>query len=122
MTIKAVSVIGVNEGYGHDNEQVNAMQVLIDAWQKQADSVFELTGIYVSAVVSESRVVYKKEWGCPEGGEVVFTVESTMNESFIKDSHAWKEAVIKVVKAVKQELKQSTVTLEFSTVDMIYLQ
>lgn len=122
MTIKATIVMGINEGYFHDNEQADAIEVIGTKWQVQADKVFKETNIYVSAVVSHAKVVYHEDWGCPEGGEVVAVITSSLNPEFVSDKEAWKNAVLSVAKAIRDDLEQSTVTVEFSEIDLIYLQ
>lgn len=80
----------------------------------------EDTGIYVSAVVEPSRCLYHRDWGCPSGGEKTFTVSATRNPQFATEE-AWKNAALQVVRSLKEELQQSTVSVEFSEVDFIYL-
>ena len=122
-TVKFSATIGVVAGYGHENEVAKPADAIVaEAWQKAAAAVFADTGIYISAVVEPSKVVYHTDWGCPVGGEVAATVSSTANPAFVQDLAAWKKAVLSVVKLVKSELQQSTVAVEFASVDdFVYL-
>lgn len=123
MTKKATIVIGVNEGYHHNNENLDNREKLVASiWQEKARKIFEETGIYISCVVSASKTVYNTEWGCPVGGEDTVTITTTANPEFVKDMESWEKAVIEVTKLMKQELKQSTVTIEFETVELLYLK
>ena len=122
-TVKFFATIGVVAGYGHENEVAKPADTIVaEAWQKAAAAVFADTGIYVSAVVEPSRVVYHTDWGCPVGGEVAATASGTANPAFIQDLADWKKAVLSVIKLIKSELQQSTVAVEFVTVDdFVYL-
>jgi len=116
------ATIGVVAGYGHSNEVTDAAKIVADVWQKKSAEVHESTGIYISAVVSPSLTVYGTNWGCPVGGERTATVSGSANPAFVQDLDAWKQTVLTVVKAVKAELQQSTVVVEFSELnDFVYL-
>lgn len=88
--------------------------------KKNAKKVFEDTGVYISAVISESRTVYHEDWGCPKGGEQTALIIGQCNPNFT-NTVKYKECVISVLKLCKEELKQSTVQLGFSQIDFIYL-
>ena len=121
-TIKFEATIGVVEGYGHDNEgAVDTASVVAEVWQKKAGEEFAQSGLYISASVSSSITVYAVDWGCPQGGELTATVSGSANPEFTQDLVAWKQAALRVVGAVKKELRQSTVVVEFSEVEHHYL-
>ncbi len=61
-TIKFEIVTGVNEGYFHDNENKDGVQVVGEVWQKIALEVFKDRGIYISSVINSSKTVYNTEW------------------------------------------------------------
>lgn len=121
-TDKVEFTIGINPGYFHNNNTVqgNLMQ-FNNLYMKVAAEVFEQTEIYISAVSTESRCLYHREWGCLDGGEETFTVTATRNPEFCPDPNKWVNSVVEVVKRLKTELKQSTVTIEFSKVQILYL-
>jgi hypothetical protein len=75
-----------------------------------------------TAVSVKSKTLYHIEWGCPIGGEDTYTISGIANPEFIKDMEQYKEAVRKVILKLKEELKQTTVTLEFLEVDIEYLK
>jgi len=56
--------------------------------------------------------------GCPVGGEHVVQIRGTRNPEIDKD--LWKQAVLDVVAKVKDKLDQSTVAVEFFTVELFY--
>lgn len=123
-SVKFVSVIGVVAGYSGNDMLLKAQEVAPDAmskaWQQAAKEVFDDTGIYVSSNVTPSKTVYHEEWGCPIGGEPTFMIEGCLNPQF-GEVEPWKEAVVKCVKKVKKAFGQSTVTVEFSEIDHVYL-
>lgn len=120
-SLKFSMVCGVNEGYAHENEKYNSLELLSYGWAEVAEKVFNETGIYVSATIVESRTIYHQDWGCPKGGEVTATCFGSANPNFVTDMAAWKEAVIMITKKLKKDFKQSTVTVEFNEIDHVYL-
>ena len=119
------ATFGVIPGYAHDNglpENTTAGEILTNAWTAAMKAEFEASKIGVGGVIAESRTAYNPDWGCPKGGEVTATVTGESNPEFDKDSEAYKAAVLRIVKAVKCELKQSTVRVAFHDVsDYVYL-
>ena len=87
-----------------------------------AEKVFWETGIYVSAWVADSNMVYSKNRWCPDWWEKVTEISGTRNPEFCKDIEKWKHAVIDVLKLSKDELKQTTTQVEFSDVNMVYIK
>jgi len=122
-TLSFKLTIGVNEGYGHNNEAQNPTQVVATEWQKIAAEHFSETGRYISAVISPSVVVYHTEWGCPVGGETTVDISGSANPEFVHNIEEWRLDVLKVAKELKKVLKQSTLVVEFHEVeDFHYLK
>lgn len=111
-------VIGVNPGYFHDNECTSALQAVIDAW----DRVSVDPPHYIPAVMSLAKVVYRKEWGCPEGGEDVVVIKGSRNQAFAPDDFDWSVDVMAQCMRLREELRQTTATLTFSEADFYYLK
>lgn len=121
-TLKFEIVTGINEGYGHENEEANGVLLVSKAWQFLAEKVMHETGLYISAVASQSKTIYNTDWGCPVGGEDTITITGIANPEFVKDLDQWKQVVLVVARQLKDELKQSTLTVEFTEVeDFVYL-
>jgi hypothetical protein len=72
--------------------------------------VWRESKIYIGAVVTPARVVYRQEWGCPVGGEICVMIVGHGNPNFIKDRAPWDAAVRRCVEIVKGILQQKTVT------------
>jgi hypothetical protein len=126
--IKAIAfaaTFGVVPGYAHDNglpEGTTAADILANAWMSAMKEEFDSSSIGVGGVITESRTAYNPEWGCPAGGEVTATVTGESNPEFDKDIEAYKASVLRICKAVKAELKQTTVRVVFHEVaDYVYL-
>ena len=119
-TLKFEIVTGVNKGYFHNNEQEESLNLVGVLWQKIAQKQFEESNIYVSAVMKVSKTVYSEVWGCPKGGEETIVITGVANREFVQDIMMWKETVMKLAQELKNQLKQSTITCEFSKVEMFY--
>ena len=116
-TVDAFEItIGINKGYGHNNECVTDFEA---DYQAIATDIYNQTGIYVSGVVLPAKVVYNVNWGCPMDGEDVYVIKGVNNLQFAKPDK-YKEAVTKLIEKLATAFEQSTVTTTWSTVDMIY--
>ena len=117
-TDKFEFTIGVTEGYFHNNEDsdINFVE-LVD---KCAREVEKLTGRYVSFNIYPVITLYKSEWGCPKGGEKTYVLSAIRNPKFNDDKWIWSASCMNVMLKLKNELKQSSVTGEFSKVEMVY--
>ncbi len=121
-TKKITAVIGINEGYGHNNESsLNPVELVSQLWQETAQTVFESCGVYVSCVATLASTVYSIDWGCPKGGEITVRLETSANPDFVKNLDKWQEIAISIIAQLKEDLKQSTVAIEVSEIDFIYL-
>lgn len=124
--IAFAATFGVVPGYAHDNglsENTTAGEILTNAWMSAMKAEFEASKVGVGGVIVDSRTAYNPDWGCPAGGEVTATVTGESNPEFDKDIDAYKAAVLRVCKAVKTALKQTTVRVAFlSVADYVYLK
>lgn len=119
-TTKFTLTIGVNEGYTNNGNEID-LTTVNKLWLEKAAAVAESTGIYISAISNLGRALYSHDWGCPEGGEPVVIFTGSLNSKFCKNVDDWRRAVREVALGLKKDLKQTTATLEFSSVDMDYL-
>jgi len=111
-----ISVMGVNEGYFHNNEVPSSARICTDI-QRIADEIHAETGKYVGVVVTPAKVVYKEEWGCPTGGEVVYVISGNgyFEAEPAEARGAWKDTVELFILRLKEHFKQTTVQIEWST-------
>ena len=123
-TIGFQMVVGVAKGYFHDLNGVaekELVEKVAGKWQEIAEEKFKETGVYVSAVTIPGAVVYSPNWGCPQGGESAVVISGVANPTFIEDLAKYKEVVLEIAKALKEELEQSTLTVEFYDREIAYL-
>ena len=119
-TISFIATLGINPGYGHSNQQVSASEIVGRVWQDEAAQVFQECGVYVSAVVIDSKTVYHTDWGCPQGGEVTALITGDCNPQYTPIEE-YKEAVLKVIERCARRLEQSTTQVRFSETELAYL-
>lgn len=120
-TLKVVITTGVNEGYTGKNLVQDPLKKIVELWQQLALNEYATSGIYISAVATESKTIYNTAWGCPKDGEDTIVLTSIMNLEFISDREKWKQSVINIVTELKKILNQQTITIEFVKVDFIYM-
>lgn len=131
-TISFSATLGINPGYGHSNQKVSAMEIVGKAWQEAAAQTFQETGgykkdaqgrqkgVYVGAVISDSKTVYHTDWGCPKGGEQTALITGECNPEYTS-IEAYKAAVVATLERCAKKLEQSTTQVRFAEVDLAYL-
>lgn len=112
-------VIGINQGYNHNNDSsIN----IYELYQEVAEKIYKEDGTYISATITESKVIYSASWGCPAGGEIVYSIKGTKNPQFVDDFEKYKKATERVAKTLASELKQSTFTLTWKNLELNYFK
>lgn len=119
-TISFSATLGVNQGYGHANEAQSAMEIVGAEWQKAAAEVNSESGVYIGAVIKDSKTVYHTDWGCPVGGEVTAEISGTCNPAYTA-VEAYKTAVVSCLEKCAKALGQSTTQVVFTEGDIAYL-
>lgn len=117
-TIQFESIIGVNEGYFHNNDN-SSIEDFNTLYQQLAADMYEETGIYISASISQKKVVYHKDWGCPVGGEVVYSIIGTCNPEFC-DTSVYKQVAMILLEKIARKLNQTTFTVVWQDVELNY--
>lgn len=120
-TIRWSCTVGVNAGYDLDTQTNMAIEHLTELYQKVASQVYEMTGVYISAVIMPSRVVYHSEWGCPVNGEFSYTISGSCNREFATPEE-YQEALLVLADRLKQVLHQTTLLIEVVPSRLIYLK
>lgn len=133
-TKKIEASIGINPGYFHNNEdgmsnwkeyfsdivgEPTEMQYFIKILDEACKDVAGRTGIYPSFIVSQDNCVYCRDFGCPEGGELVFTISSVCNLVF-NELYWWEHSVDLVIESLKTRFQQSTVSVITTNCTMEY--
>lgn len=120
-TLKGSFVFGVTAGYFHNNEAQDNISQVAEAIKDLAAGLMKESGIYISGSLQPTRVLYASEWGCPKGGEQCYEFTSTANPEFATDMVAWQDAFVALAKAVKVSFKQSTIMVDFTEAQCLYL-
>jgi hypothetical protein len=133
-TIGFKITFGVNEGYFHANENTS------DNLNKVSDDIILMISqvanepygkgswfgqkrdIYVSGILTPANICYPSMFGCPQGGEKGFIYSGCMNPAFVENKNCYMQAVESLAKMIKKKYQQSTVTVEFTDTEMVYLQ
>lgn len=113
--------VGVNPGYHHDNEVLNAVKIVSELWQKHAEELYQVKQVFIAGMVSLAKTVYRQECGCPLGGEDTVVICGLRNVEFCANEQLWKDCVTEVSIRVAKELQQTTAYLTFTIVGFICL-
>jgi len=111
--------IGINEGYFHNNESVLCFEELL---QNLCEKEFIKNNIEISFVCYKSKTIYLKSRGCPAGGEDTYTIETVFHPEKHKDYQKFIDSAHSIINELKKTLKQHTVLVEYSNIDIKYLK
>lgn len=121
-TVKFFASLGVNAGYGHENEIAEPTEVVVGkVWQEIAAKVMATSGTYIGAVISSAKTVYHTDWGCPVGGENTVFLTGECNPEFTELA-VYKIAATEVLRQVGNALEQSTTQICFVETEFEYLE
>lgn len=112
------ATIGLIPGYGHDNDPdaVAARKALLAAsWDQAMRDTADATDFVISAVMTDSVVLYPRSGGCPEGGERAVTLTGSSNPVYVGPDafDDYVAAVERTVLRVQRAMEQTTVRIEF---------
>ena len=115
------ATIGLIPGYGHGNAGVDVAErraMLVREWFAAMRQTHAETDLVVSAVLSESLVLYPHN-SCPEGGEVAMTLTGSSNPTHVAPERLdeFMAAVETTVRRVQEAMGQRTVRLEFHRIE-----
>jgi len=121
-TIGWSATIGLFEDYGHGNAgDVEARRrMLVDAWMESMTRTRTETGLSISAVMGDSRVLYPHN-SCPDGGEMAVTLTGSCNPEHVApaEHESFMAAVQTTVRRVQEVMGQKTVRIEFHRIDRL---
>lgn len=114
-------VIGTTGGFDLEDQATISEDVFASTYSRLAQEVYEKTGVYVSAVITRSRVVYHEDWGCPKTGEYSFTLSGSCNPAFSEPA-GYMAALKELAECLKEEWNQTTLLLEITPASVIYMK
>ncbi len=118
-TVKWSCTVGINSGYELNDQKNMPVDEIAGIYLEIAEEIRQETGVYISAVISESRLLYSPEWGCPKEGEYSYTLSGSCNLNFSKPE-PYLEALEKVMQKLKKRLKQKTLLVEIYPAKLNY--
>ena len=125
-TTRYTLVLGVKEGYDSTrmfiDDPFETLRDVVEVAKGLADEVEKETGAYVSFVASFGLCGYKKDWGCPYGGEYVVTLTGERNPLYCDDAIAYGKAWESLAKKLKAHYKQTTARLFSEDVSLTYFK
>lgn len=111
--------IGTNPGYNVAKTEGLSEEAFAGLYLRCAGNIYRETGVYISASVQRTRMLYSADWGCPETGEPCFVLRGTRNPQFAEKA-AYEAALLKLVELLKAELRQNAVYLEMQPSKLWY--
>lgn len=117
---RITATLGVVPGYDNESQgNTPSENIVLTRIQRISEEYFKETGRYCSFVVFPTKTIYRYEWGCPKGGEITYTLQSTPDpercttgykcDEYIKDC---KNVILEIAKS----FDQCTVRIDTETV------
>ena len=122
-TIKYEIVIGLDcEPDNNSNRRFTiSAEYVRYAWQKYAKDFYEENNVYVSSISLFGYALYHTDWGCPYEGEQCLSFHCTANPEFVKDMDMYEKGLLYIVKKLKKEFDQHTITITKIPSEVLYL-
>lgn len=111
--------IGTNPGFDLENQQIMDYGKFVALFQRISEEEKNKSGVWITAVVTPSRLAYRHSAGCPIGGEYAYTLTGSCNTEFATvDDYV--PALKRVLAKSKDELGQVTFTLEIIPAHLVF--
>ena len=120
-SIKWFLTVGTTPGYDLNHQEKRNRAEFAEEVQDICEAVYKKTNVMISAVIWDATAVYSSDFGCPPEGENVFVLSGSCNPVF-NNIDDYMEALKIFAKELKEHVKQKTVTLETTKVDMTYMK
>lgn len=117
-------VLGIGKGYNNLPIEEDLQKEYWNIRLKIQDillKLYEETNVYVSCNTNLSSTIYNQQWGSPLSGEGTVTISGICNPTYGVAEYKWKSAVMVFANRLKEEYKQSTVTIVFTDCDIEYI-
>jgi len=97
------------------NNMITATIGLVPGYRNSSEPNWEIVDMILQKMAEElpftysfKRVLYKKEWGCPVGGEWVVEISAMRNTHFEPSQSSWQSVWLDLIKKYSQILQQKT--------------
>lgn len=113
--------MGLIPGYDGEGYDASAWVVdkrrtlLLKTWEKEMAATLADTGFTVSVVMTDAKVLYPAENGCPAGGETVVVLSGSSNPKHVSPDRFddYVAAVEAMILRVQTAMEQTSVRIEF---------
>ena len=105
-------VLGYIPGYDEEElksqNQYDSIEKFNELYYQIAEKIYREEDVFVTAVISKSRVIYP---GAPVEGEKVYVIKGTRNPQYTEDKEGYKNAVNRIAEVLATYLKQTTYSI-----------
>lgn len=113
--------MGLVPGYAGDRYDDSPWQIekrralLHDTWEREMAATLAETGFTISVVMTDGKVVYPADNGCPVGGETVVVLSGSSNPKHVSPDRFddYVAAVEAMILRVQDAMDQTSVRIEF---------
>ena len=117
---KITATFGIHPGYSNTPLEKGPTDSQVRTRiQKISEEYFKETGRYCSFVVFPTRTIYRYEWGCPEGGEETYTIQSTADPERCVTDRSQVEYINdckNIILEIAKSFRQCTLRIDVETV------
>lgn len=118
-TIHWTVTLGTNPGFNLEDQKPMDYGELVELFQKLCEKEHENSRVWITGVITQTRLAYMHWQGCPYGGEYAYMLTGSCNTVFaaVED---YIPALKRVIKELSDSLGQVTYTLEIIPAHLDY--
>lgn len=118
-TIHWTVTVGTNPGFSLEEQKLMDYGSFVEMFQRLCEEEHTESGIWITAVITQTRLAYMHKQGCPYGGEYAYMLTGSCNTEFASvDDYI--PALKRVITRLGERLGQVTYTLEIIPAHLDY--
>ena len=118
-TIHWTVTVGTNPGFSLEEQKLMDYGSFVEMFQRLCEEEHTESGIWITAVITQTRLAYMHKQGCPYGGEYAYMLTGSCNTEFASvDDYI--PALKRVITRLGEWLGQVTYTLEIIPAHLDY--